>query len=808
LFGAVAGQAVELLQEALRREGHDPGNLDGIYGAYTARAVRAFQESHGLPPDGVVGRQTWELLGDVAGWSRAEKSRYSGVLHGAVQGEDVRAAQRTLGARGFDPGTVDGVFGPMTERAVLGFQEEHGLETTGVVDEATWAALGLPADAPRSWFPGYAADSIAGEDLLGIGERVDFLSSVLAAKRLETPLAIGIFGDWGSGKSFFMNQLADRIDTLVEHSAAAEKAREETFFCSHVRQVTFNAWLYAGGDMLASLAAQVFRRVSGEESEAPQGEAQAQAFGTFQKQAADRLRALDDERNAAEAGEAALDRQIEAIAADIAAKRVQAAELAAPLGTEATAVARTVAVAQGGRHGRLREAWRVMSARERATLLGVVAVGAVVAIVAAVDSVWLATALGVAVPVAAILGSSLRYVDETARARLEIADLERRAEALQAERDRLATERRAAEQSVDGFRARPVLPQFAAQQAARWTALSQPGTTTEIRLRFEQLSALISENLQARATGHEPPEDVPPIERIIVYVDDLDRCEPPVVVNVLEAIKLLLALPHFVVIVGVDSRWLFRSLEMTFAQMLDERDGLRLDTPGGTTPQNYLEKIFQYSLVLRPMTPEGFERLVRGILPVERPLPDVDVRPMAEPIEDGTTAPNGDAPQPPSPGPPPSEAKPDLAPRDLVFTEVELEAIVRLAPMFGTPRAAKRLTNLYRLIRVAVGADRVLEDEAYQPLLLLLAVSLAYPTHARDFFRALSGRSSLDAILAGPSGQEEGSPPWGEVLPGLTVAVSQQQIGNRPSEDFTPWLSTVAEFSFHAWRDVQPTDSA
>jgi peptidoglycan hydrolase-like protein with peptidoglycan-binding domain len=261
LFGAVAGQAVELLQEALRREGHDPGDLDGIYGFYTARAVRAFQKSHGLPPDGVVGRQTWELLGDVAGWSREQKSRYAGALHGAVQGPDVQAAQRTLGARGFDPGTVDGVFGPMTERAVLGFQEEHGLETTGVVDEATWAALGLPADAPRSWFPGYAADSIAGEDLLGIGERVDFLSSVLAAKRLETPLAIGIFGDWGSGKSFFMDAVRRRIEGITQRKPDDPATASQ--FCASIKQIEFNAWQYVQGNLWASLLEHILKNLDG-----------------------------------------------------------------------------------------------------------------------------------------------------------------------------------------------------------------------------------------------------------------------------------------------------------------------------------------------------------------------------------------------------------------------------------------------------------------------------------------------------------------------------------------------------------------
>ena len=37
--------------------------------------------------------------------------------------------------------TVDGIFGPHTERAVKDFQAQSGLETTGEVDSGTWGAL-------------------------------------------------------------------------------------------------------------------------------------------------------------------------------------------------------------------------------------------------------------------------------------------------------------------------------------------------------------------------------------------------------------------------------------------------------------------------------------------------------------------------------------------------------------------------------------------------------------------------------------------------------------------------------------------
>jgi membrane-bound lytic murein transglycosylase B len=40
------------LQEALSAKGYDPGVADGIIGANTRKAVRAYQQSQGLPADG------------------------------------------------------------------------------------------------------------------------------------------------------------------------------------------------------------------------------------------------------------------------------------------------------------------------------------------------------------------------------------------------------------------------------------------------------------------------------------------------------------------------------------------------------------------------------------------------------------------------------------------------------------------------------------------------------------------------------------------------------------------------------------
>jgi peptidoglycan hydrolase-like protein with peptidoglycan-binding domain len=62
----------------------------------------------------------------------------------ASKRSDIRALQRKVGV------AADGVFGPMTERAVKRFQRRHDLVPDGIVGPLTRAALGLRPFSARS----------------------------------------------------------------------------------------------------------------------------------------------------------------------------------------------------------------------------------------------------------------------------------------------------------------------------------------------------------------------------------------------------------------------------------------------------------------------------------------------------------------------------------------------------------------------------------------------------------------------------------------------------------------------------------
>ena len=54
---------LQQVQEMLRQNGHDPGPVDGVMGAQTIAAVKAFQTQHGLAPTGQLDAATVAKLG-------------------------------------------------------------------------------------------------------------------------------------------------------------------------------------------------------------------------------------------------------------------------------------------------------------------------------------------------------------------------------------------------------------------------------------------------------------------------------------------------------------------------------------------------------------------------------------------------------------------------------------------------------------------------------------------------------------------------------------------------------------------------
>lgn len=130
--------------------------VDGIFGDETRDAVLAFQSLYGLDVDGIVGRDTWDMIQNAyAGVLTSlpdEYRSYSSLLYPGyiittgASGKVVEQLQtylKTIAANNpsIPDVAVDGYYGEETKKAVLAVQKLEGIEQNGQVGVLTWNAI-------------------------------------------------------------------------------------------------------------------------------------------------------------------------------------------------------------------------------------------------------------------------------------------------------------------------------------------------------------------------------------------------------------------------------------------------------------------------------------------------------------------------------------------------------------------------------------------------------------------------------------------------------------------------------------------
>ena len=149
--------------------------VDGVFDSATEMAVMEFQRAFNLTPDGIVGKATWykiiaifnavKRINDLAseGISLDEVTRlFDTELSLGDSGSEVFELQYLLSLVGAYEQeipiiSIDGVFGEATESAVRAFQQNYGINDTGVVAYATWdqlyrAYIGILDSLPEGFF--------------------------------------------------------------------------------------------------------------------------------------------------------------------------------------------------------------------------------------------------------------------------------------------------------------------------------------------------------------------------------------------------------------------------------------------------------------------------------------------------------------------------------------------------------------------------------------------------------------------------------------------------------------------------------
>ncbi|WP_158900143.1 P-loop NTPase fold protein [Burkholderia sp. L27(2015)] len=714
---------------------------------------------------------------------------------------------------------------------------------------------------------GYASDTIdISKDDIGISRDVETLASVMLAREVVPPLAIGLFGEWGAGKSFFMRS----IDSTVKRIAQKAEAQNNGPFCSDVVQIHFNAWHYVDTNLLASLVSHILGELSSHLTPAVDGSetyskltrelesvrAEVKATEAERKLAAEQLnkasQALQEsifqrERRELRLRDLRYSDLVNLLAEDKDLKKeVEEAlyQVGAPAALDSfKELSRVVeqSYSIGGRAASLIAS--IFNGRSVPWAVGGIillfvappvvgwviaklidpnaaamsALAAQVTVVVGSISTVISKALGHAKNALKALSEAKRKVDAgLAAKRSEPTADETRLESELAQAK--AEEQTAAEQvAVVSARAKELedrvtamqqgrsLSYFVAERAKSEDYRQHLGLISVIRRDFDGL-------VQRLRTGQ---DGLRRVDRIVLYIDDVDRCPPNVVVEILQAVHLLLAYELFVVVVSVDPRWLLRSLETKFSHL--KREGPVAGSVA--TAQDYLDKIFQIPFSVRPMNDLAFSRMMQRLLAPTSPQSATvdDMRNEDGPAGLGSI-PAHTATEDPMDATPVTEyptsegeaAAKVATPRDLTelaqalsINKAEAAFAGRLHGLLPTPRSAKRFANVYRLLKASVPPRKLVEFEGtldvpgtFQVPMLLLAALIGDPTLASSTFPIyLTQATEGDTRWWVKKAKVEESEDAARALQAFESVVAGELFPHNPKL-ICEWLPLVARYSF------------
>ncbi|MGB2925775.1 MAG: P-loop NTPase fold protein [Limnothrix sp.] len=723
---------------------------------------------------------------------------------------------------------------------------------------------------------GISNDLATGDDQLSIEDELQAIADVLLLRQLQPPIAVGILGNWGSGKSFGMHLIQERVHEIrcrpltpaeawgegLENDPDREKKLSP--YVGHVYQIKFNAWSYAKANLWASLMQEIFaeldRQITLENQLQEAGldllshqnlseilakvesgdrqwfidyldkEGQKENFKTIQEK--DQLQNMVLKTIA--------DSKTEAVQSfEAKQKKLQKAKLAFEQKQK-----EIITEADTGQHlligasiniiekrignpllDKLREdvkeelekqnldpenvpdfkevvkgimvrkmedrsqaiSWSIFSRwscknwRVLAVLMALIGSCVIVAYVLAHSQrpdlitqivSMLAPSLPTIVVGQKLVDSFLKWKEEAELALYESQEqieqaIEQRIETnpdlqvLQGNIQRL--EQELAEDSKKLPKSEYVsLAEFVGDRLKPENYSNHLGILNQVQQDLKNLSdRLLPPDQNWDKIKNMFPRGIP---RVVLYIDDLDRCPPRRVVEVLETVQLLLKTQLFVVVLAVDDRYIARALEEVYSGVLKRRG-----KPSGI---DYLEKIIQIPYRMRPISREVTKQYlssqIQVVIPEESEQNQSDQSQKSLPVLIPEAIPNTvDITTDSSPIPIEKDQtesaqvaipiqqttqqsfesetieiqkKEALSSINKIntITAQELELIVDCCKYVDiTPRIGKRLINIYKILKIIWQQRREPSEATKKILFSFLALSGRYPDFMRSLFEEI-----------------------------------------------------------------------
>ncbi len=659
----------------------------------------------------------------------------------------------------------------------------------------------------------FTKDTPDGEDYLDIKEDVDAFSKVMALRDLPTPLSIALFGAWGSGKSFFMHKLEERIKELTD----IENTENEVF-CKNIVHIKFNAWAYLDANLWASLASIIFEQMYYHLEEISKVDSEVQQ----------KIKEVTDELDLVKGKKQKISIEINELTTtktEIEEKIKSATESCNNLIENLLSDAKNEIV---------KKVFLELNTKERINIiiseynLGTLVHSSTETYSELVKlanelkkipftfsgiftrrSIFLLTIISLIVLTFLLIGfcfdfsffnqrilmipelivSGLLFItpifiqisnllrkitpaitsinriktdvedriqSETKLRELEIEKNKLKLTSLKAEITSLEIQSKSIEFKIQELTDildhgvffetfKSIIHDIHSSKAYK----KHLGIISQLKNDLDILSALFVKQLPELNSDLNNDKFV---DRIILYLDDLDRCSEEHVIEVLEAVNLLLAYPLFVVVVGVDHRWVKNALITKYYKQFGMHQNV--DEYERIEPNSYLEKIFQVPFHLNTPKQENVKYMIRELIkrneeaqnPAHENLNKASINILDEGNFTSTIIHHDTKSRKNRTNQSKSQVNNDqldnklyteFDSKMLVLTKAEIELLPEFDFLLGTnPRTIKRYVNIYRIVN-AHGDLPSFKDSKQQKAVCMFLVALAIG-ECKSIFHKLS----------------------------------------------------------------------
>lgn len=380
------------------------------------------------------------------------------------------------------------------------------------------------------------------QDYIEAGKDIEPFVKLLMHENLSLPMTIGVFGSWGSGKTFFTNYITDRLK--VDKSICI---------------VEFNAWDYYDSDITVSLVSNIFKKVNdivGGNNE---------IFSQYQEYKEEKEQEIKQEEeiiNSLKEEEATKWNEIIGyVSNDKVKKEIE------ELRNTYKNIDRTIKKMKKIYFKNIFSIKNVFK-QNKDQILKIISISITIVIICMVVIYKLRfnpilITLSICIP----LPSMYSRIKKNIKKLQEIVDTIETIEDIRSERKAHEEKEKELKKAMDeNLNNKEFYSKIMEEKLNKYKG--KVGFIAEIKEDIRELNEI---------------RDNTEIKKIVLVIDDLDRCPSNKVVEVLQSIQLLLSTDMFIVIIGVDTKWINNSISSIYCDILENDDKL--------FAINYLEKI-------------------------------------------------------------------------------------------------------------------------------------------------------------------------------------------------------------------------